>query len=47
MNFMSDSVFVVNKAIVSQGQHYVVEDIGSHQLVSITIHPYLPLPYIM
>ena len=43
---MSDFVFVVSKAIVSQGGHCVVEDIGSYQLVSLTIHPYLRFPCI-
>ena len=43
---MSDFVFVVSKAIVSQGWHCVVEDTESYQLVSLTIHPYLPPPYI-
>ena len=43
---MSGFVFVVSKVIVSQGWHYVVEDIVSYQLVSLTIHPYLLPPYI-
>ena len=43
---MSDFVFVVNKAVVFQGWHYVAGDIGSYLLVSLIIHPYLLLPYI-
>ena len=39
---MSDFVFVVSKAIISQSWHCVVQDTESYQLVSLTISSISP-----